>query len=167
MGAGGDAAFVLLDPVGRIVTDDRPTFRWRPLNGAISYKLTVTDPEAGYKEVAASPELRETKWTVDRPLERGRIYTWQVIARADGREVKAPAPNREAKFKLLEQARADEITRAEKVYAGRRLALGLLYAQAGLLDEAEREIKALVAANPQSPVAKNLLRDLRARRRKQ
>ena len=52
-------------------------------------------------------------------------------------------------------------------YAGRRLAPGLLYAEAGLLDEAERELKALVAANPRSQIAKNLLLDLRSKHRRQ
>jgi len=44
-----------------------------------------------------------------------------------------------------------------------REALGLLYAEAGLLDEAERELKALVAADPRSRIAKNLRLDLRSK----
>jgi hypothetical protein len=52
-----------------------------------------------------------------------------------------------------------------KIYAGRRLALGLLYAEAGLLDDAERELKALLVANPQSPIAKSLWLDLRSKQR--
>ena len=165
MGGTTGAAFALLGPVGTIVATDRPTFRWRPLDGATGYQVTITDPEAGYREVAASPQLRDANWTLDRPLGRGRVYTWQVAARTEGAEVRAPAPNQEAKFKVLEQARADELERAEKAYAGSRLVMGLLYAEAGLLDEAAREFRALVAANPQSPVAKNLLRDVRAKRR--
>jgi hypothetical protein len=152
MGGTTGAAFALLGPVGTIVATDRPTFRWRPLDGATGYQVTITDPEAGYREVAASPQLRDANWTLDRPLGRGRVYTWQVTARTEGAEVRAPAPNQEAKFKVLE-------------HAGSRLAMGLLYAEAGLLDEAAREFRALVAANPQSPVAKNLLRDVRAKRR--
>lgn len=165
MGSATGTTFTLRSPVGKIVASDRPTLRWQPRDGAISYRVTITDPEAGYKEVAASPELQGTKWTVDRPLERGRVYTWQVTARTDGGEVKAPAPNTEARFKVLERARANELARAKKAYAGRHLALGLLYAQAGLLDEAERELQALVAANPESPVARKLLRDVRAKKR--
>lgn len=167
MGRPDGSAFTLIRPVGRIVESDRPTFRWRPLGGAIAYQVTVTDPEGGYKEVAASPELQDTKWTVEGRLERGRIYNWQVIAHTNSGEVKAPAPDApEAKFKVLEQAKANEVARAKRAYAGRRLVLGLVYAQAGLLDEAEREFEALVRANPQSDVAKNLLDDLRAGRRK-
>ena len=165
MGGATGATFALLSPVGRIVATTRPTFRWRPLGGALGYQVTITDPAAGYKEVAASPELQDTKWTVGRPLERGRVYNWQVTARTDGGEVRAQGRNTEARFKVLEQAQAEELARAEKAYAGRHLVLGLSYAQAGLLDEAEREFRALVAANPGSPLAKKLLRDVGAKRR--
>jgi hypothetical protein len=167
MGRPEAATFALLYPVGRIVTSNRPTLGWRPLAGAISYQVTITDPKDGYKEIATSPELQNTKWTVDRKLERGRIYNWQVIARTHSGEVKAPAASApEAKFKVLERSKLDDVVRAKKDYAGRHLVLGLIYAQAGLIDEAEREFESLVRDNPQSTVAKNLLRDLRSRRRR-
>jgi hypothetical protein len=35
-----------------------------------------------------------------------------------------------------------------------------------LLDDAERELKALVVANPQSPIAKSLWLDLRSKQRR-
>jgi hypothetical protein len=165
MGSPTDASFALLNPVGQIVASNRPTLRWQPLRGATNYQVTITDPQANYKEVAVSPALSDAEWTVDRPLKRGRVYTWQVTARAESGEVKAPALNApEAKFRVLERAKANELARAEEAYAGRHLTLGLLYAQAGLLDEAERELQALVKANPESDVAKNLLRDVRAKR---
>jgi len=162
MGGSSGGAPAMIGPAGAVVAGKRPTFRWLPLNGATSYQITITDPAAGYKEVVSSPQLQGRKWTVDRPLERGHIYTWQITARAGAREVKSP----EAKFKVLDSAAAGELARANKIYAGRRLALGLLYAEAGLLDDAERELKALVVANPQSPIAKSLLRDLRSKRRR-
>jgi hypothetical protein len=161
MGGLGGSTFALLYPVGRIVESDRPTCLWRPLAGSVSYQITIADPEAGYKEVATSPELRDTKWRVDRRLERGRVYSWQVIARTDNGEEKAP----EAKFKVLDRAKAHEVARVKRAYAGRHLVLGLVYAEAGLLDKAEREFMALVRDNPQSPIAKNLLDDLQAKRR--
>ena len=166
MGSPTEASFALLSPVGKIVASNRPTLRWQPLRGAINYQVTITDPRANYKEVAVSPALSDAKWTIDHPLKRGHIYTWQVTARTESGEVKAPALNApEAKFKVLEQAKTDELARAEKAYAGSHLTLGTLYAQAGLLDEAEREFQALVKANLESDVAKNLLRDVRAKRR--
>ncbi len=162
MGGSSGGALALLGPAGAVIASRRPTFRWRPLNGATGYQITITDPAAGYREVVSSPQVQGRKWTADRPLERGRIYTWQITARAGDREVKSP----EAKFKVLDHAAAGALARVNRIYAGRRLALGLLYAEAGLLDDAERELKALVVANPQSPIAKNLLRDLRSKKRR-
>jgi anti-sigma factor RsiW len=159
MGGSSGEALALIDPAGEVVASNRPTFRWRPLNGATSYQITITDPAAGYKEVVSSPQLQGSKWTVDRPLERGRVFSWQITAHTGDGEVKSP----EAKFKVLAPAVASELARVKKIYAGRRLALGLLYAEAGLLDDAERELKALVEANPQSPVTKSLWRDLRSK----
>lgn len=166
MGPTTPTAFALLAPVGRVILSDRPILRWRPLPGAISYQVTLTDPTAGYREIAASPQLHDTSWRVQHGLQRGRLYAWQVTARTPSGEVKAPPPHAaEARFLILEQTQTDELARAEKTYAGKHLALALLYAEAGLLEQAEDELEALVAANPTSPVAKNLLRDLRTRGR--
>ena len=162
MGGSSGGALALIGPAGAVVAGRRPTFRWLPLDGATSYQITITDPAAGYKEVVSSPQLQGRKWTVDRPLERGRVYSWQITARAGDGEVKSP----EAKFKILDPAVADALARVNKIYAGRRLALGLLYAEAGLLDDAERELKALLVANPQSPIAKSLWLDLRSKQRR-
>jgi hypothetical protein len=163
--AGGKATFAVLGPVGRVVVGVRPTFRWRSLSGAISYRVTITDPALDYKEIAASRALNDVKWTVDSALERGRLYAWQVIAHTGSGDVKAPEAA-EAKFKVLDQSTADDLARARKVYAGRPLVLGLLYAEAGLLDEAEREFLAMAAANPQAPIAKSLLGEVQSKLRR-
>jgi hypothetical protein len=62
---------------------------------------------------------------------------------------------------VLEQSKAGELERMRRAYPNSHLVLGTLYAKAGLLAEAEREFRALVAANPQSPIAQKLLRDVR------
>jgi hypothetical protein len=54
---------------------------------------------------------------------------------------------------------------AKNETAGSHLTLGGLYAQAGLLDDAERELQLLLRANPQSALAQKLLRGVRAKRR--
>jgi hypothetical protein len=164
MGSRTGAEFALLNPVGKVVVADRPTFRWQPLRDAIGYRVTITDPAAGYKEIATSPELQDTRWSVDHPLQRGRIYTWQVTARTASGEVKTPAPDAaEARFKILERVKADRIVRAEKTYPGQHLVMGVVYAEAGLVSEAAVEFRALAAANPDSAVARNLLRSMQAR----
>jgi anti-sigma factor RsiW len=155
--------FALLGPVGTVVMSDRPTFRWRALGGADSYVVKIYD--ADFNEVAVSPQLSETAWTVTRSLERGRIYSWQVTARVGDKEVVSPVrPAPEAKFMILDQAKANELAEAKNASAGSHLTLGILYGQAGLLNDAERELQALLRANPQSALAQKLLRSVRAKR---
>ena len=69
----------------------------------------------------------------------------------------------QAKFRVLDAARANELAQARRVYASWRLVLGLLHARAGLLDEAEREFRALREANPNSELAHRLLKQVRTK----
>jgi len=157
-------AFSLLSPVGTITRTGRPTLRWRPLSGATSYTVAVLDPD--FNAVATSSPLTGTMWTLPHALEHGRVYSWQVTAMKDGKEIISPsAPAPEARFKVLERAKADELSGIETAGSGSHLARGTLYARAGLLDDAERELRALVAANPKSPTARKLLQSVRAIRR--
>jgi hypothetical protein len=154
----------LLSPVGTVVKEVRPVFRWRALAGAESYVLKIYD--ADFNEVAASPQLSGTVWTVTRSLERGRTYSWQLTARAGGKEIVSPIkPAPDAKFMVLNQTKAGELAQAKNAGANSHLTLGILYAQSGLLDDAEREFQALLHANPQSTLVRKLLRIVREKRR--
>ena len=158
---GQGVAFSLLSPLGTVIRTERPTLRWRPLNGATSYTVAVLDSD--FNAVATSPPLTGTEWTPPRALKRGGVYSWQVTAVKDGREMISPsAPAPEARFKVLEKAKADELRSVETAGANSHLARGTLYARAGLLDDAERELRALLAANPKSPTAQKLLQSLQA-----
>lgn len=166
MGSSGAAApFALLGPLGTVVPGARPTLRWAALSGARGYFVTVYTPD--FAEVATSPLLTETEWRVATPLKPGGVYAWQVRALKDNEEIKMPAPDApDAKFKVLEQNRAAELERAKQAYGNSHLTLGLLYAEAGLLDQAEQEFQALSAANPNSRLAQSLLHSVKALRRK-
>jgi hypothetical protein len=158
---GEASSFALQRPVGTVVQSDRPTFIWRPLKGASGYSVSVFD--ARLNEVARSEALTTTMWMPPRALQRGAVYRWQVIAIEGGREVLMPSATApEAKFKVLEQQQAEELVRARRRYANSHLTLGVLYAQAGLLDEAETELQALVEDNPASTVARKLLQNVLA-----
>jgi hypothetical protein len=164
MGDPSNTAFRLLAPVNRVVETDRPTFRWKGLEGAATFRVTVFDENLN--KVAESKSLITTEWTVSPALRRGQTYIWQVRASANNREIVAPAPGASrVKFKVLEQAKIEEIANARRAYAKSHLVLGLLYANAGLLDDAEREFNALVKANPQSTVPRKLLGSVKAARR--
>jgi hypothetical protein len=153
-------SFALLGPVGTVVRTTRPTFHWQPLDGASAYFVNIYD--SSFSKVATSPQLSAPQWTIPSSLRRGIAYLWQVTALRDGKEIKSPVqPAPEARFKILERAKADELERARRAYPNSHLLLGTLYAQAGLLDDAERELRALAAANPKSSVAQRLLHNVR------
>lgn len=162
MGSGGTAAsFALRRPVGKVVRETKPAFSWSPLAGARSYTVSVVDSK--FRAVAQSRALNQPSWTTDVQLARGAVYSWQVTATMDdGTEVTSPAaPAPQARFRVLDADANDMLTRLEKTAPNSRLARGVAYAQAGLLDEAEAELKGLLKDNPRSQVARDLLRSLR------
>ncbi len=163
---GGDdegRRFAIIEPAGKVVLGDRPAFRWSRLDGATGYVVEVYD--AQFNRAASSQVLTSNHWTAP-PLGRGQVYSWQVKAIRDGQGFIAPRPPApQAKFRILDQATADEIARARRDHASSHLLLGLLYARAGLLAEAEQEFRALQKANPDSDVARKLLASVSASRR--
>ena len=163
-GDGGGAVFAPLTPVGAVVRAARPSFKWRALEGATSYVVNVFD--TSFNKVATSGTLTGAEWTPPAgALTRGRVYVWQVTALKGSEEFITPAPDEpEARFKVLEDGKARALDAAQRAAGDSHLALGVIYARAGLLDEAEREFRALLEENPASVTAQKLLRDLRARR---
>lgn len=162
-GGGQGVAFPVLSPVGTAVITDRPTFRWRALSGASSYVVSVYDRD--FRKVAASAPQASTEWTVAQPLTRGQVYSWHVSANREGQEVTSPEqPAPEAKFVVLDAAKAEELSRARQVSKGSHLTMGTLYARAGLLDEAERELQSALREHPESKVARKLLLSVQALR---
>jgi hypothetical protein len=163
MGSDGrQREFSVREPVGNVLLTDRPTFRWSPAAGATAYVVEVYDEK--FTPVATSPQLTTLTWTTTLP--RGNVYSWQVKAIKDGQEVTSPRPPApQAKFRILEQAKANELAKARRTHASSHLTLGLLYADAGLLREAEQEFRLLQRANPNSDLARNLLRQVQSLRR--
>jgi len=154
--------FSVLGPVGNVVQSDRPTFHWSSLAGATGYVVEVYDE--AFNPVATSPQLATNSWTSS-SLKRGRIYSWQVKAVKDGQEFISPRPPAsQAKFRVLDAASVSELQQARRAYGSSHLVLGLLYARAGLLDEAEKEFRALQKANPDSALARRLLGQVRSLR---
>jgi hypothetical protein len=155
--------FSVIQPVGEVTITDRPTFRWSPLDGATSYTVEIYDEKL--RQVAVSQPVAGHTWTATQPLKRGRVYAWLVKTSKNGR-VEVSPPAQEARFRILDRVRADELSAARRDYGSSRLALGLLYAQAGVLGEAERELRVLRQANPNSQIADRLLRQVRKMRGK-
>ena len=161
---GGNEAgreFSLLAPVGTVLTSDRPAFRWSKFEGASDYVVEVYDDQ--FKLVMSSPQVTSVSWTATQSLPRGKVYSWQVKATKDGQDVTVPRPPApQAKFRVMDQGRLKEIANAKRAYGSSHLTMGLLYAQAGLLNEAEQELRIVQRANPDSHIVRSLLRQVRA-----
>ncbi len=156
--------FSVLGPAGTVTLTDRPTFTWVALAGSTGYVVEVYD--SNFKLVVASEQVSKTSWSVTQALSRGSVYSWQVKALKDGEEITSPRPPApQAKFRVLDQAKANEISRAKRAYGSSHLVLGMLYADAGLLREAEQEFRLLLKANPDSEIARTLLRQVQVLRK--
>jgi len=155
-GTGDKPSFGLLSPVGVVIVEDRPVFKWEHLTGATAYRVQVSDSPS--REPISSDLLPETatQWMPVKALKRGKVYSWIVIATVNGKEIVSPLVSMpEAKFKVLEEERTRELNSLKR--ANSRLALGVFYAREGMLADAGREFQILVENNPQSPVAKRLI----------
>jgi hypothetical protein len=163
MGSNNQPEFSVLEPTGSVSLTDRPAFRWSAMEGATGYVVEIYDDQ--FKLAASSPQLTNRSWTIPQPLPRGKVYSWQVKAIKDGQEITWPRPPApQAKFRILDQSKANELVRARRAYSSSHLTLGLLYADAGLLREAEHEFRLLLRANPNSPLARTLLRQVQSLR---
>lgn len=140
-GSGGPAGVRLIAPAGTMVRDARPGFRWAAVEGAAGYSVTVTDDR--FNVVAESGRIEATQWRPETALARGRIYQWQVTAYDSGGAV-GDGPRSLGLFRLIS---AVELASIRKVEAGTEssLAKAVLYARAGLVDEARRELGRLGA----------------------
>jgi anti-sigma factor RsiW len=153
--------FKLISPVGIVIRHNRPTLRWHSLDGATSYTVSVFDSD--FNRVAKSNPQSAREWTLPTSLRNGKVYSWEVTALKENQEVTSPvAPAPRAQFKIVEGERLKEIASVLKERPRSHLTLGVLYARAGLLTEAENELRALLNDNPQSSVAKRLLRTVQA-----
>ena len=151
-------------PVGVVIDDDRPTFVWSGLSSGAEYRVSIFDE--AFEPVAESGWQTDVRWTIDRRLARGKSYTWQVTARTDGRETTVPAPPQpEARFSVTSVEQSAQLADFRRRAGESHLALAVLLAEAGVLDEAERELTLASAANPSSSAVKRLQTSLSALRR--
>jgi hypothetical protein len=149
--------FGLVSPVGVVVESTRPRLRWDELPGASVYEVTILGLDL--VPMVTSQAVHGAEWTPPADLPRGRTYVWQVAALKAGTRVIAPAPPApEARFHVLDAARAQRLDDVRRTSS--RLALAVLLADAGLVDDSRRELLALRAQNPESEVVQSLLDSL-------
>jgi hypothetical protein len=155
-------SFSIVRPFATLIKNDRPTFRWTELSGATSYTVSVFD--AALNLIRTSEPLTDTQWLMPEPLGAGIVYTWTVTARKDGYEVVAPAPPARAEFKILGKSELIKLNRLLSRTAS-NAARGVLYAEVGLLDEAEKEFQTHIALRPADERVKQLLQAVQSWRR--
>jgi hypothetical protein len=159
------STFAPLDPTDVVLETDRPVFRWRALEGARHYTVTIYDAKLRF--VGSSGPVTGTEWTMPNSLERGVTYSWQISAAKDGETVVSPKPPLpQARFRILDQAAVAALANLKRSAGSSHLAMGVFYWKHGLIEEAEREFQSLADANPNSTVARELLKSLRALRRR-
>jgi predicted anti-sigma-YlaC factor YlaD len=155
-----DVPFSLLSPVAQVIRPTRPRFRWEPLAGASSYTISIYDEQD--RPVATAENVSVTEWTPPKALSRGKTYFWQVRAIKEENEILAPQPQQpDAKFVVLSQAENLALGKAEAENNQAKLLLGILYAKAGLTEEARSAFQQVQNQNPQTALPKKLLQSLR------
>jgi hypothetical protein len=148
-------------PRSTFVRDAQPTFTWGAIPEATSYRVVVVNDAL---EVAAdSGDLRETHWSPDTALPRGRVLTWQVTAvTAAGRLTAPQPPALDARFQVIAAASADALV-ADLARCGEsRLARAFVLAHAGLMADATPLFEDVAAQNPGNAIARRWLRAARA-----
>jgi hypothetical protein len=139
-------------PAATAVQELRPAFTWPPSSGA---RYVVTLSRDG-TVIERSSVLAEPRWQPRTRLTRGAMYRWQVDVEAEDETFVLPAPPAPpAVFRIVGQDEHEELEAAERDAPDDHLLRGLLYARAGVVHEARRELQA-----SRDPIAKRLLSQL-------
>lgn len=147
---------LVLLPSAVVIDDARPAFTWTGHAGERAM-ITVV---AGDREAARSEWLSTNAWTPAAALPRGATYTWQVEIERNGETVAYPAPPAPpARFHILDDRTHAELETARQRFSSDPLFLGVLYARAGLLDEARTELRR-VRTPSDIPAAQRLLHEV-------
>jgi hypothetical protein len=159
MGSPPAASFHVVAPVGTAVRSSRPELRWTARGPAATYIVTLKNIASG--DVISSPPLQTLSWKPGNPLQPGALYAWQVAASVKGREELVPnPPSPQARFLVLDAStvgRLDNLPQSHLVRA-------TLYAEADLLDDAQREAETLEKENPESKIARGLFQRIQGLR---
>ncbi|MCX6360721.1 MAG: zf-HC2 domain-containing protein [Armatimonadetes bacterium] len=147
----------LTAPVACITASATPTLQWRRPAGATRHEIQLTDQTTGTELPACSVGPSDRR-RVASPLVRGHVYSWQVTAfagsRVIGRSWAEGYPP--ARFRVLDAPTAAKLD----ANAGSTLSMAVLYAEAGLLDEARERLERLKRANPSSRLPRKMLAGL-------
>jgi hypothetical protein len=122
-----------ITPAGVVIDEVPPTFRWHG-QPSKTYVVFIYD---GRREIARSGELDAPRWRADRDLPRERTLTWQVEASGgDSVETIPEPPAPPARFRIVSEATHRELDRARREHPDDHLLHAVLFARAGMRNEA-------------------------------
>jgi anti-sigma factor RsiW len=158
-GVASDEEPRVIEPVGVVVDDARPLFRWSD-TGDANVSLSIFSEARTVTRVAT---LHGNEWRPAHGLERGKVYRWQIEVTTTKNVMIAPGPSDPpALFTVLsdDAHRALDASRAR--FANDDLYLGVLAARDGLQGEAVEHLRRYCAAHPEEREAAALLRAVEA-----
>lgn len=139
----------LLTLANTTTLDNRPEFRWVPVDGASTYRIEVTDGagRALLEERTDAPAYRPPEAM---RLQNGMTYTWQVSTRtADGRRYIGAADFTVADSALRQQV--DALRPPADASISARVAFAVWLHGARLKDEARRYWERIAVERPSDP----------------
>jgi hypothetical protein len=147
-------------PQGTAVLAARPAFRWpREPGEGWTYQVKIFGP--GSDLVVASGAIRTTEWMPDQDLASGVNYQWQVTAERRNQRLTLPElPATPPRFRVVPPETARRL--AESAARGAsHLELASAYAEAGLVNEARRELEEAIRDHPDDQNLRRLRTQLR------
>ncbi len=147
-----------LAPAGIVVETTRPRFTW-PSRGERAV-VTIYD---GTTFIAQSDVLRTSSWTPDKPLKRGRTYTWQVELTSGRKHRLLPhPPEPPALMHIADEATAAAIDDARRTRPDDHLLRAVLEARGGLQADALHELALHLSEHPDDQRARALAASIAA-----
>lgn len=142
-------------PAGTVVKSTRPEFTWRAKKPG-RYVVSVVCND---KLVAKSEPVSGDRWTPVHPLPRGTVCMWQLERLTDHEIFPAP-PAPQPAFRVLDEPTLATIEKAESEQPRDELAVGLLYARAGVQQDAEEHLRNYVETHPDDHTAPHILQSI-------
>lgn len=150
----------LLSPVGTFALSSTPTFRWAAPAGVDGYTVHVYDSE--FNAVESSPVVTAPEWKSNVPLRSDRTYVWRVQTTKNGEAVSEPIASPPlGRFRILDSSQRKLITELKRSCPEAHLAIGIVLARDGVIDDAVKEFEAVPQSDPNYSSAQKFVKDLR------
>jgi hypothetical protein len=150
MGSPSAVIASLVSPRATAAIGPSVRFEWQPMAAQWSYQVRVF--QLNGEPATDSPKLTATTW-VARNLTPGADYQWQILATRGSERVTLPQPpDTPPRFRVLDRAASERLRQLSQQHPGAHLLLGVEYAQAGAIEDAQTEL-AVAARQTSNPTA--------------